>query len=154
MKKMIQQIKGGFFLWMLCHMPNAMATTVADVIEVGDPYVRIVPPGAMATGVFMTLTNHAEQPHQLVKAHGTVNEITELHTHINDKGIMRMREVPSINIPAQGQQFLKPGGYHVMLIKLTQSIEPGQKVAIQLFFEDGSSQTVQAVARHVKRSMH
>jgi copper(I)-binding protein len=59
----------------------------------------------------------------------------ELHTHINDNGIMRMREVPEIDVPAGGEARLQPGGLHLMFIDLTTQLTEGEMVPVTLIFE-------------------
>ena len=116
----------------------------ADDVSVQDPYVRLAPPNAPATGAFMVIKNTGDSPVKVVKAENPTSKLTELHNHINDKGVMRMRQVPSIDIPAKGQAELKPGGLHVMLIEMKAPLQEGQIVPITLGFEDGSSKQVDA----------
>lgn len=125
----------------------AWAAGLADQIEVVNPYVRVAPPGAKATGAFMALRNGGDKEVKLVKANSTVANVTELHNHINDNGVMRMRQVPEIVVPAKGETMLKPGSYHVMLIDMKAPMKEGDQVAITLGFADGSSKEVNAVAR-------
>ena len=64
----------------------AAAAGIADRIDVIDPRVRLAPPGATATGAFMTLRNNGEQAAQLVTAASDAAHVVELHDHINDGG--------------------------------------------------------------------
>lgn len=116
----------------------------ADQVEVHEPYVRLAPPNAPATGAFMVIRNIGDAPVKVVKAENPTSNLTELHNHINDQGVMRMRQVPSIDIPAKGQAELKPGGLHVMLIDMKAPLTEGQIVPITLGFDDGSSKQVDA----------
>ncbi len=116
----------------------------ADQVEVHEPYVRLAPPNAPATGAFMVIRNIGDTPVKVVKAENPTSNLTELHNHINDQGVMRMRQVPSIDIPAKGQAELKPGGLHVMLIDMKAPLTEGQIVPITLGFDDGSSKQVDA----------
>lgn len=120
------------------------AAGVADQINVVDPYVRMAPPGAKATGAFMVIKNAGDKDAQLVNANTQSSNITELHNHINDNGVMRMRQVKEIAIPAKGEAVLKPGGYHVMLIDMKAPLKEGDHVVIKLGFADGSSKEVHA----------
>ncbi|MDO8958651.1 MAG: copper chaperone PCu(A)C [Rhodocyclaceae bacterium] len=122
----------------------AAAAGMADQISVVDPRVRLAPPGARATGAFMTLRNTGDKAIPVVSAAATAARITELHNHINDGGVMRMRQVKEIVVPAKGEVLLKPGSYHVMLIDMKVSLREGDQVAITLGFADGSSKTIEA----------
>ncbi len=114
----------------------------AKHIEVNDPFTREMPPGSPATASFMTLKNNSDHAIKLVKASTQVSKKAELHTHTNDNGMMRMREVPFFEIPANGQTHLKPGGNHIMLISPVQPIQAGKTVSVTLIFEDGSKKEV------------
>jgi len=124
--------------------PVFAAAGVADQISVVDPYVRMTPPGAKATAAFMVLKNVGDRDAQLVSANAQAANITELHNHINDNGVMRMRQVKEIAVPAKGEAVLKPGGYHVMLIDMKAPLKEGDHVVIKLGFGDGSSKEVHA----------
>jgi copper(I)-binding protein len=126
-----------------------MATQGAEV-AIGDPYVRAVPPGQANSAVFMSLENRSDQDQALVAAESDVSEIVELHTHIEEGGMMRMRQIEKIDVPAGETVILQPGGLHVMLIGLRQALEPDQTIDLTLVFEDGSRMPVQAPVRRIQ----
>ena len=116
----------------------------ADNVSVQDPYVRLAPPNAAATGAFMVIRNTGDKDVKLVKADNPVSKATELHTHLNEGGVMKMRPVQAIEIKAKGEAVLKPGGLHVMMIDLKAPLKEGDSVPITLTFDDGSSKQVDA----------
>ena len=116
----------------------------ADNVTVQDPYVLLAPPNAPATGAFMVIKNNGDQDVKVLKADNPASRVTELHTHLNEGGVMKMRPVPSIDIKAKGEAVLKPGGLHVMLIDLKAPMKEGDSVPITLTFDDGSSKQVEA----------
>lgn len=120
----------------------SFAAGAADSITVVDPYVRQAPPGAMATGAFMVIRNGSAKDVKLVKADNPATRLTELHTHINDAGVMKMRPVKDIPIKAKGEAVLKPGGLHVMLIDMKSQLKDGDTIPLTLTFDDGSSKKV------------
>ncbi len=122
----------------------AAAAGMADQISVADPRVRLAPPGARVTSAYMTFRNAGDKAARVVSAASPFAKITELHNHINDGGVMRMRQVKEIVVPAKGEVLLKPGSYHVMLIDMKVSLREGDQVAITLGFADGSSKTIEA----------
>lgn len=123
----------------------SQAAGLADLVSIVDPYVRQAPPNAKATGAFMVLRNAGDKDVAVIKADSSVANVTELHTHINDNGVMRMRQVKEIVVPAKGEVQLKPGGYHVMLIDMKAPLQEGDHVMIDLGFADGSSKQVHAM---------
>lgn len=116
----------------------------ADMVTVHEPYVRLAPPNAPATAAFMVLKNGGDKDVKVMKADNPASKLTELHTHINDNGVMKMRPVAAIEIKAKGETKLQPGGLHVMLINLKAPMKEGDVVPITLTFDDGSSKNVDA----------
>lgn len=134
-----------------------LAAQAADSsVGVADPYARAVPPGQPNSAAFMTLTNASAQPRALVSAASPAAKTVELHTHVKEDGMMRMRKVERIEIPAGETVTLAPGGLHVMLIGLNEALSPGQKVELTLSFDDGSEAKVQAPVRKIEpmKAMH
>ena len=126
----------------------------ADQISVLDPYVRLAPPNAPATGAFMVIKNNGDQDVKILKADNPVSKVTELHTHLNEGGVMKMRPLPAIDIKAKGEAVLKPGGMHVMMIDLKVPMKAGDVVPMTLTFSDGSSKQFDArVVRPIAAGM-
>lgn len=116
----------------------------ADNVAVQDPYVRLAPSNAPATGAFMVIKNNGDKDVKVVKAANPVSKVTELHTHLNEGGVMKMRPVPAIDIKAKGEAVLQPGGLHIMMIDLKAPMKEGDVVPITLTFDDGSNKQVDA----------
>lgn len=126
----------------------------ADQVVVQDPYVRLAPPNAPATGAFMVIKNAGDRDVKVLKADNAASRVTELHTHLNEGGVMKMRPVQGIDIKAKGEAVLKPGGMHIMLIDLKAPMKEGDVVPITLTFDDGSTKQVDAkVVRPVAAGM-
>ncbi len=76
---------------------------------------------------------------RLISASADVAEVTEIHeTKDMGNGMMGMQPVQGgLEIPANGSVTLKPGGYHIMLMKLKQELAPGQAIRLTLKFQSG-----------------
>jgi hypothetical protein len=70
----------------------------------------------------------------LVSASSAASARVELHVHVNDNGVMKMRQVAGYDVPAKGSFELKPGGAHLMFLDLTRPFKEGEKVAVKLKF--------------------
>ena len=92
----------------------------------------------------MVIRNAGDKDVRVVKADNPVSKATELHTYVNEGGVMKMRPIPAIEIKAKGEAVLKPGGLHVMMIDLKVPMKEGDTVPITLTFDDGSSKQVDA----------
>jgi periplasmic copper chaperone A len=86
--------------------------------------------------VYMTIANKGPADDRLVSAATPVAGQVQLHTEINDNGIMKMRPVPGIDVKSGGQTTLGPGGFHVMLIGLKQPLKEGESFPLTLTFEN------------------
>jgi copper(I)-binding protein len=124
----------------LCGVAGASGS--ADSITISDAYVRQAPPGSPATGAFMVLHNSGSKLVKLIKADNPVSQLTELHTHLHEGGMMKMRPVKDIPIPAGGEARLQPGGLHIMLIDMKAPLLDGDQLPLTLSFDDGSSKVI------------
>jgi copper(I)-binding protein len=129
---------------------TAMASQAADDIEVVSPKVRAVPPVMNMSAAFMTLKNNGDQAHLLIAARSEKINSVELHTHINDDGVMRMRQLTEIALPAHSETVLQPGGLHIMLIGLKQPLKSGDNVDFTLVFSDNSEKTFTAPVQDIQ----
>jgi hypothetical protein len=55
-----------------------------------------------------------------------------------------MQQVDAVDVPAGGEAVLEPGGYHVMLIGVTEELAEGDTVDLTLEFAESGEQTVSA----------
>jgi copper(I)-binding protein len=115
-------------------LPAAARAQPAGGISVTAPWTRAMRAGGTGAG-FMTIRNAGPAPDRLVAARAAVARTVELHTHIRDGDVMRMRPVPAIDVPAGQTVMLQPGGLHLMLIGLTAPLEQGGSVPVTLVFE-------------------
>jgi hypothetical protein len=110
-------------------------------VEIFSPWVRVSNTGG-STAAYMLIKNGAGQMDKLVNAEFAGAGMVEVMntTIVDDK--MSMQTIPSIDIPANGEVELKPGGYHVMLMNLNQDLKEGETASVTLIFEQGGRVTV------------
>lgn len=126
----------------LLALPAAARDYAAGDIRIGNPWTRAA--GANGNGGgFMRLTNRGTQPDRLISAASPIARVVELHTHIREGDVMRMRPVNDIPVPAGQTVELRPGGLHVMLIGLTEPLRQGARVPVTLRFERAGEVTVE-----------
>lgn len=105
-------------------------------VKVDDAWVRGTVATQKATGAFMRLTPSANA--RLVAAQSPVAGVVEIHEMAMENDVMKMRQVPGLDLTAGRTLELKPGGYHVMLMDLKQPLKGGDSVPLTLVFEDGA----------------
>ena len=106
-----------------------------------NPFARPSAGMSGAGAAYMTIRAGAVAD-RLVSASAAVAGKVELHDHIRDGNVMRMRKIETIEIPAGGAAELKPGGLHVMLIGLKAPLKTGESFALTLVFEKAGAVTV------------
>ncbi len=120
---------------------NTMATPVAsnNGISLIDPWARVGMSGDNSAA-YMYITNTSGED-TLISVKSAVAKSVELHTVIKgDDGMMQMRPVEGgISVPSQGNQTLKPGSYHIMLIGLNNDLKKGDTFALELTFANAGT---------------
>jgi periplasmic copper chaperone A len=102
-------------------------------VAIEDPWVRGTVPQQQATGAFMVLT--AKTDARLVAARSPVAGLVELHEMAMENDVMKMRAIPGLSLPAGQAVALKPGGYHIMLMALKETLTADTSVPLTLVFE-------------------
>jgi len=121
-----------------------LAASLAHDYTVGDlvikhPWARPTVTNRTPGAAYFVVQNRGEATDRLVGAHPdpAFAARAELHTHLMDGDVVRMRRVEGgIAIPAGEAVALEPGGLHVMLYELTAALEPGLLRKLTLEFEN------------------
>ena len=123
-----------------------LSVAASAQVTVKDAWVRATVAQQKATGAFMQL--ESKQDAKLVSAQSPVAGVVEVHEMAMEGGVMKMRAVPSLALPAGKAVELKPGGYHVMLMDLKGQVKDGDTVPVTLVVEgkDGKRQSIEVKA--------
>lgn len=119
-----------------------------------NPWVREVPPVSTMSAAFFTLKNVGNEDDYLVGVESTVSETAEIHTTVMEDGMMKMRPLKEVKVPAGGSVEFKPMGNHVMLINLKKPLKAGDKVDIVLIFRKSGKVNVSAPVKSMGMKMH
>lgn len=134
-----------------CTSSGASAPTggaSAGAMSVSGAWARTSPTVALAGAAYLTLTNGTGQADALVGVTTAAAKNPEIHeTTAEGSGMMVMRPVKRVELPAGGTVELKPGGYHIMLINLTGELKAGSTVELTLQFEKAAPVKVTAEVR-------
>lgn len=125
----------------------SMFASIANAqVTVKDAWVRATVPQQKATGAFMQL--QASKDSRLVSASSPLTPAVEVHEMAMQDNVMKMRQVPFVELPAGKAVELKPGGFHVMLMDLNQQVKEGDTVPLTLVIEakDGKRESVEVKA--------
>jgi copper(I)-binding protein len=135
----------------------SFAAQAADV-KVVHAWTRATAPGQDSAMVQAVITS--KQAAELVGASCSCAETAELHSMVHEGGMMKMRQVEAIDLPAGEAVDLGAAGYHLMLMGLKKQIKEGNKIQLTLTlrYKDGKTKQVQfnapAKALSASKPMH
>lgn len=107
----------------------------AGALKIAHPWSRATVPGQVAGGGFMKIENTGSAADRLVGASTPAADHVELHTMTMDGNVMKMREIPAIELPAGKTVVLEPGQLHMMLMGLKAPLKADSTVPLTLKFE-------------------
>ena len=122
----------------------ALAAAVAQAqTSVADAWVRGTVAQQKATGAFMRITS--AQGGRLVAVQTPLAGVAEIHEMKMEGDVMKMGAVAGLDLPAGKTVELKPGGFHVMLMDLKQTMKDGDTLPLTLVVEgkDGKRETLE-----------
>jgi copper(I)-binding protein len=139
-----------FFLTLACvgmliaaACPAFAQATGSPSIEVEKPWARATPAGAQTGAAYMTLDNKSGSADRLTGASSDVAATLQIHEMAVVNGVMQMRQlVEGLPIPAGGTVELKPGSYHIMLLRLKKPLTAGETFPLTLTFEKAGNISV------------
>ena len=120
----------------------ALSTSVSaqpytlGAISIERPWSRELPPVAPNGAAYLRIENDGERAARIVSAHSPIAGRVEIHAHEMDAGVMKMRHLRSIEVPAQGAVSFEPGGLHLMLIGLKEPLVAGKGFPLTLVFQE------------------
>ena len=114
---------------------NTTPVATLQNISMSDAWVRSSPKGDNSAA-YVVITNHGAAD-MLISAKSDVSPLIELHTVTMNNGMMSMHPAEGgVPIPANGTQVLKMGGFHIMIMGLTNDLAKGQTVQFTLTFQN------------------
>lgn len=118
-------------------MSMAIAHDVqTDAVRIAHPFAIPSPPGAANGAAYVDITAFSD-PVTLVGASSPASSTVELHHMQMNDDMMQMRHVEEIRIEAGETTTMRPGGgFHLMLIGLTEPLKEGQRFPLTLNFAE------------------
>lgn len=129
----------------------ACAGAASAEVTVTDAWIRGTVPGQRATGAFMQLRSTTNAT--LVGVTTPAAKAAEIHMMVNDAGVMKMRAIASLALPAGKTVEMGPGGYHVMLLDLAKPMKEGETVPVTLTFTEADGRTTTQEVRATVRAL-
>lgn len=115
-----------------------------EALTADRAWIRLPPPGAKMLAGYVVLRNPGAEALKVTGVSTSLSPRAELHTHVMEAGLMKMRQVPFIEVPAHSEVRMQPGGLHIMVMKLASPPKEGDVVDVTLTLEDGRKVALKA----------
>lgn len=110
-------------------------------IRMVDPWVSATLPGQNISAGYIEF--HSSKPMKLTKATSAQAGSVQIHTMSHENGVMKMSELPVLEIPANETIKLEPGHMHFMLNDLKVPLVAGDDATLSFTFELADKSTLQ-----------
>jgi copper(I)-binding protein len=126
----------------------------SDKLKIKNQWMRVAAKG-QTSALFFKIENNADKADTLYKVEFEPAGLVQIHeTYDAGNEMMGMRKVDQIVIPAKSTFELKPGAYHIMLMKLKQDIDKGYVGDVTLFFRQAGKIMIKAEARKMMKKQN
>ncbi|MDA0701674.1 MAG: copper chaperone PCu(A)C [Proteobacteria bacterium] len=126
---------------------HALADDNAQGIKVVDVWANASLAGTTNGAAFITLSNRGDKADRIVGVESPVAAKAELHTHMMDDGVAKMRPAAAVDLPAGETAIMEPGGLHVMLLGLTEPLKEGESFPLTLILERSGPIQVEVIVK-------
>lgn len=108
-----------------------------EVISIKNAFMYTPVPGSQVGAIYMVLENQTASPVIVNYIHTPAADRVEVHQHMHEDGMMKMRQVHHLKIPAKQKQLFEPGGYHLMVFDFFEPLTAGSRFTLVIEFEGG-----------------
>ncbi len=128
--------------------PGPQAAPPAEPqVSVSDAWMRAAPPTARVLAGYLVIENPRSRAVTLVGATSPVAQRVEIHETVVTEGLARMEARDRLEVAPGGRLVLEPGGAHLMFMQPAAVPAEGERVPVELRFEDGASVAVELQVR-------
>ncbi|MBM3357906.1 MAG: copper chaperone PCu(A)C [Betaproteobacteria bacterium] len=124
----------------------------AQELGISNAWVRAPVAGQKVVAGYVELTSATAAA--LVGAGSPLAARVEMHATTVEGGVMKMRPVERIELPAKTTVKLAPGGLHLMLVDLSRPLKEGERIPLTLVVaEDGKGKREVRVEAEVRGAL-
>ncbi len=117
--------------------PEASAPDNAPNVSVIEPVIKLPAVPGNPGVLYFTMQQSAGKENTLVAVHVDGAERAEMHETKTVNGVSSMEPVSSVTFSEDQPAEFKPGGNHVMLFKLADTVKPGKDVEVTFTLANG-----------------
>jgi len=126
---------------------STVALAQSSDVQITHPWARATPGGAQTGAAYVTVESPGGD--KLMSVSTPAAKKAEIHSMTMKNGVMEMRQVGELDLPAGKPVTLKPGGYHIMLMQLAKPLEAGQSFPLTLNFAKAGMKQVTVTVEKV-----
>ena len=121
----------------------------AAELEIAHPWSQELPPNAPTVAAYFVIHNSGKSADRLLSVDSPIAGLAQLHEHVKQNDLMKMQQVPSVEIPAGGEVTFAPMAYHVMLLELKDRslLSDGKRFPLTMHFEKAGDVTVEVTVQ-------
>jgi len=119
----------------------------AESLQITEAWIKNLPMAVPVRAGYMHISNNQNTEITIVSLQSKSFESIEIHQSMEVNGMMGMRPVDALSIPAGGSLELAPGGFHLMMMNPQEELVPGQKVTVTLYYQNQNTQLIELEVR-------
>ena len=118
-------------------------------LEIAHPWSQELPPNAPTVAAYFIIHNTGKSADRLLSVDSPIAAQAQLHEHVMQGDLMKMQQVPSVQIPAGGTVTFAPMAYHVMLLNPSDRslLSDGKRFPMTLHFEKAGDVSVEVAVQ-------
>ena len=128
-----------YILTLLAFLMSAPAYShedhTTDALEFSSAWARETMGRTMSAAAYVTIKNIGSQSDTITGVSSDAAAMVQLHRSYEEDGVMRMQHTPELDIKAGETATLKPGSYHIMLMRLTSPLAVGDVFTVTVSFK-------------------
>ena len=130
-------------------VPTAIA---GQSIKLENAWARESPPLVTTGAAYLKIISVSDQADRILGISGAVAKTIEIHTHLTENGMTKMRPVEALDVAATETTILEPGGLHVMLIGLKAPLKKGDVFPLTFKFEHAGEISVNVIIKSINET--
>ncbi len=143
-----------FLMAFMCSVLLGMSHASADAMKnhgimIEDSWARATAGPAKAGAAYLTIANMGHDTDRLVAVKSDLANRTEIHNHLMEDGVMKMRHVQAVEVSPGTPIVLQPGGLHIMFMGLNKPFIKDEVLPLTLVFEKAGEVDVEFVVQGV-----
>lgn len=114
------------------------ATVTQGSLRIEDGWARATIGQSRISAAYMIIHNTGAESDRVVAASSPVAGAVELHTHVMENNVARMRRIEAIEVTPGSPTVLAAGGLHIMLLDLRRPLAAGETLPLTLELASGA----------------